>query len=134
MKRTWFQAQFKQDIAINTQNEHERHYTHKRGIYSIFTKESHPQAYISQSYHEHNYTSHEHHKQGHYLISSISWWTKHIEKYISNAYVTNTAYDTKMQAWYDTYMEMQHAYVHLPSQPKLKNEKQLQALLANEQM
>jgi hypothetical protein len=39
-----------------------------------------------------------------------------------------------MQAWYDTYMEMQHAYVYQPSQPKLKKEKQLQALLANEQM
>jgi hypothetical protein len=38
MKRTWFQAQFKQDIAITTQNEHERHSTHKRGSYSIFIK------------------------------------------------------------------------------------------------
>jgi hypothetical protein len=47
-------------------------FTHKRGSYSIFTKESHPQAYISQSYQEHSYTSHEHHKQGHNLISSIS--------------------------------------------------------------
>jgi hypothetical protein len=56
------------------------------------------------------------------------------EKHISNAYVTNAVYDTKMQAWYDTYMEMQHAYVHQPSQPRLKKEKQLQALLANEQM
>jgi hypothetical protein len=56
------------------------------------------------------------------------------EKHISNAYITNVVYDTKMQAWYDTYMEMQHAYVHQPYQPKLKKEKQLQALLANEQM
>jgi hypothetical protein len=48
--------------------------------------------------------------------------------------VTNAAYDTKMQTWYDTWMKMQHAYVHQPSQPKLKKEKQLQALLANEQM
>jgi hypothetical protein len=31
-------------------------------------------------------------------------------------------------------MKMQHAYVRQPSQPKLKKEKQLQALLANEQM
>jgi hypothetical protein len=31
-------------------------------------------------------------------------------------------------------MKMQHAYVQQPSQPKLKKEKQLQALLANEQM
>jgi hypothetical protein len=31
-------------------------------------------------------------------------------------------------------MKMQDAYVHKPSQPKLKKEKQLQALLANEQM
>jgi hypothetical protein len=29
---------------------------------------------------------------------------------------------------------MKHAYVHQPSQPKLKKEKQLQALLANEQI
>jgi hypothetical protein len=53
MKRTWFQAQIKQDIAIGTQFEHERHFAHKRESYSIFTKGSHPQAYISQSYQEH---------------------------------------------------------------------------------
>jgi hypothetical protein len=50
------------------------------------------------------------------------------------AYVTNAVYDTKKQTWYDTRMRMQHADVHQPSQPKLKKEKQLQALLANEQM
>jgi hypothetical protein len=77
MKRTWFQAQIKQDIAISTQNEHESHSTHNRGSYSIFTKRRHPQAYISQSYQEHSYTSYEHHKQSN-LISSISWWTKHM--------------------------------------------------------
>jgi hypothetical protein len=38
MKRTWFQAQTKEDIAISTQNEYERHSTHKRGSYSIFDK------------------------------------------------------------------------------------------------
>jgi hypothetical protein len=48
--------------------------------------------------------------------------------------VTNAVYDTKMQTWYDTSMKMQHAYVHQPSQPKLKKEKQLHALLANEKM
>jgi hypothetical protein len=31
MKRTWFQAQIKHDIAISAQFEHERHSTHKRG-------------------------------------------------------------------------------------------------------
>jgi hypothetical protein len=56
------------------------------------------------------------------------------EKHISMAYVTNAVYDTKMQTWYDTSMKMQYVYVHQPSQPKLKKEKQLQALLANEQM
>jgi hypothetical protein len=56
------------------------------------------------------------------------------EKHISMTYVTNVVHDTKMQAWYDTYMEMQHAYVHQTSQPKLKKEKQLHALLANDQM
>jgi hypothetical protein len=78
MKRTWFQAQIKQDIAISTQFEHERHCTHKRGSYNIITKESHPKAYISQSYQEHSYTSHEQHKQSHNLISSLSWWTRHM--------------------------------------------------------
>jgi hypothetical protein len=70
------------------------------------------------------------------IISSLAYHCEQSiwEKNISNAYVTNAVYDTKMQAWYDTYMEMQHAYVHQPSQPKLKKEKQLQALLANEQM
>jgi hypothetical protein len=61
MKRTWFQAQIKQDIAISAQFENERHSTHKRGSYNIFTKEGHPQAYTFQSYQEQNYTSHEHH-------------------------------------------------------------------------
>jgi 23S rRNA maturation mini-RNase III len=50
------------------------------------------------------------------------------------AYVPNAVYDTKMQTWYGTKMKMKHAYVHQPSQPKLKKEKQLQALLANKQM
>jgi plasmid maintenance system antidote protein VapI len=50
------------------------------------------------------------------------------------AYVTNVVYDTKMQTWYDTQMKMQQAYVRQPSQPKLKKEKQIQALLANEEM
>jgi hypothetical protein len=48
MKRTWFQAQIKQDIAIAAQIDHERHSTHKRGSFSIFTKESYLQAYTSQ--------------------------------------------------------------------------------------
>jgi hypothetical protein len=38
-----------------------------------------------------------------------------------------------MQTLYDTQMKMQHVYVHQPSQLKLKKEKQLQALLTNEQ-
>jgi hypothetical protein len=80
MKWTWFQAQIKQDVAISTQFEHKRHSTHKRGLYTIFTKESHPQAYISQSYQKHSYSSHEHHKQSHNLISSISWWSKHMRE------------------------------------------------------
>jgi hypothetical protein len=56
------------------------------------------------------------------------------EKHISMADVTNAVYDTKMQTWYDTSMKMQHAYVHQPSQPKLKKEKQLHVVLANEKM
>jgi hypothetical protein len=50
------------------------------------------------------------------------------------AYDTNAVYDTKMQTWYDTEMKMQHAYVHQPSQPKLKKEKRLQDLPANAQI
>jgi hypothetical protein len=50
------------------------------------------------------------------------------------AYVTNVVYDTKMQTRYDTQIKMQLAYVHQPSQPNLKKEKQVQSLLANEQM
>jgi hypothetical protein len=56
------------------------------------------------------------------------------EKHLSMAYDTNEVYDTKMQTRYDTKMEMQHAYVHQPSQPKLKGDKRLQALLTNVQM
>jgi hypothetical protein len=80
MKRTWFQAQIKQGIALSTQCEHERHSTHKRGSNRIFTKESYPQAYISRSYQEHSYISREHHEQGHNIISSISWWAKHMRE------------------------------------------------------
>jgi hypothetical protein len=40
MNKTWFQAQIKQDIAISTQYEHERHSTHKRGSYSILQKDA----------------------------------------------------------------------------------------------
>jgi hypothetical protein len=80
MKRTWFQAKIKQDIAISTQNGHERHSTHKRGSYSIFTKRRHPQVYISQSYQDHSYTSYEQQKQSHKLISSISWSPKHMRE------------------------------------------------------
>jgi hypothetical protein len=102
MKRTWFQAQIKQDIAISKQNEYERHSTHKSGSYSIFTKESHPQAYISQSYQEHSYTSHEHHKQGHNLISSISWWVEHIRKAHLHdmCYTCSLRYKDANMIWY----------------------------------
>jgi hypothetical protein len=94
MRRTWFQAQFKQGIAISTQNEHERHSTHRRGLYSILTKESHSQAYISQIYQEHSYISHEHHKESRNLISSISWWPKHMRK----AHLYDICY--KCSLWY----------------------------------
>jgi hypothetical protein len=92
--KTLFQAQIKQDIAINTQIEHERRSTHKRGSYSIFTKRSHSQAYISQSYQEHSYTSYEHHKHSHNLISSISWWAKHMRE----AHLYGICY--KCSLWY----------------------------------
>jgi hypothetical protein len=43
-------------------------------------KAIHKHIYISQSYQEHSYTSHEHHKQSHNIISSISWWSKHMRE------------------------------------------------------
>jgi hypothetical protein len=68
------------------------------------------------------------------IISSLAYHGEQSiwEKHISDAYVTNAVYDTKMQAWYDTYMEMEHAYVH--QQLQAQKEEQLQAILANEQM
>jgi hypothetical protein len=61
MKKTWFQAQIKQDTAISAQFEHEAFNSQEWIMYSIFTKEIHSQAYTSQSYQEHSYTLHEHH-------------------------------------------------------------------------
>jgi hypothetical protein len=136
MKRTWFQAQIKQDIAISTQFEHERHSTHKRDHIAFLQKEAihkhiyiYPKATKSMAIHLMSITSK-------VIISYLvyhgdqSIWEKHI----SMAYDTNAVYDTKKQTWYDTKMKIQHAYVHQPSQPKIKKEKWLQALLANEQM
>jgi hypothetical protein len=102
MKRIWFQEQIKQHIAISSQFEHERHSTHKRGSYSIFTKEIHLLAYISQSYPEHSYTDHEHHKQSHNLTSSISWWSKHMrEAHLYGIwYECNLWYKDANMIWY----------------------------------
>jgi hypothetical protein len=128
MKRTWFQAEIKQDIAISTQCEHERHSTHKRGSYSIFTKESHPQAYISQSYQEHRYTSHEHHKQSHNLISSISWWAKHIrEAHLHDiCYTCSLWYKDANKIWYTKWKCNMHMYINPPNQSwKMKNNSKL---------
>jgi hypothetical protein len=93
--RTWLQAQIKQDIAISTQNEHERHSTRKRNSYSIFTKRKPSTSiYISQSYQEHSYTFRKHHKQSHNLISNISWWAKHMRE----AHLYDICY--KCSLWY----------------------------------
>jgi hypothetical protein len=40
MKRTWFQAQIKQDIAISIQFEHERHSTHREDHIAFLQKEA----------------------------------------------------------------------------------------------
>jgi 4'-phosphopantetheinyl transferase EntD len=53
MKRTWFQAKIKQDIAISTQIEHERHSTHKRGI--LLTREDHIAFLQKEAIHKHIY-------------------------------------------------------------------------------
>jgi hypothetical protein len=61
---------------------------------AFLQRESHPQAYISQSYQEHSYTSHEHQKQSHNLISSISWWATHMRE----AHLYDICY--KCSLWY----------------------------------
>jgi hypothetical protein len=97
MKRTWFHTQIKQDIAISTQLEHERHSTHKRGSYSIFTKGSHPQAYYPKA--TKSTTIHLMSITSKVIISYLAYhgdqriWEKHI----SMTYDTNAVYDTKMQ-------------------------------------
>jgi hypothetical protein len=128
IKRTWFQAQIKQDIAISTQIEHERHSTHNRGSYSIFTKRSQPQAYIPQSYQEHSYTSHEHHMQSHNLISSISWWSKHMrEAHLYGIwYKCSLWYKDANMIWYINEKCNMHMYINPPSQSsKRKNNSKL---------
>jgi hypothetical protein len=124
----------KQDLAISTQNQHERHSTHKRGSYSIFTKRRHPQAYISQSYQEHRYNSHEHHKQSHNLISSISWWAKHMREdhLYGICYKCSIWYKDANMIWY---INENATCIHTSTFPtKAQKKIQLQALLANEQM
>jgi hypothetical protein len=116
MKRTWFQAQIKQDITISTQFEHERHSTHKRGSYNIFTKRKpstsiYPKATKSITIHLMSITSK--------VITSYlayhgdqSIWEKHI----SREYDTNAVCDTKMQTWY----ENATCICTWDAQPKLK--------------
>jgi hypothetical protein len=60
----------------------------------LLQNESHPQECISQSYQEHSYTSHEHHKKSHNLISIISWWAKHMRE----AHLYDICY--KCSLWY----------------------------------
>jgi hypothetical protein len=98
-----------------------------RGI--LLTREDHIAFYKKKAIHKHIYPKATKSIAIHLMsitsnvkISSLAYhgdqsiWEKHI----SMSYVTNAVYDTKMQAWYDTRMKMQHAYVHQPSQPKLK--------------
>jgi hypothetical protein len=103
IKRTWFQAQIKQDIAISTQHEHERHSTHKRDSYSIFYKRKaihnhiYPKATKSIAIHLMSITRK-------VITSYLSYHGEQSiwEKHISMTYVTNAVYDTKMQnmIWY----------------------------------
>jgi ABC-type uncharacterized transport system substrate-binding protein len=72
MKRTWFQAQINQDIAISTLIEHESILAKREDRIAFLQKEG-IHKHISQSYQEHSHTSYERHKQSHNLISSISW-------------------------------------------------------------
>jgi hypothetical protein len=127
MKRTWFQAQIKQDIAISTQMEHERHSTHKRGSYSTFTKRTHPQAYLSQSYQGHSYTSHEHHKKSHNLTYSISWWAKHMREahLYGICYKCSKWYKDPNMIWY--IKENATCICTWDAQPKLKKAKEHKA-------
>jgi hypothetical protein len=89
---------------MSTQNEHERHSTHKRGSSSIFNKVKPstsiyiPKATKSIAIHLMSIISK-------IIISSLAYhgdqsiWEKHI----SVTYITNAVYDTKMQAWYETH-------------------------------
>jgi hypothetical protein len=118
----------KQDIAISTQCEHERHCTQKRGSYSIFTKKSHPQAYTSQSYQEHSYTYHEYHKQSRNLISSISWWSKHMrEAHLYGIwYKCSLWYKNANMIWYKKWKCNMHMYINPPNRSsKRKNNSKL---------
>jgi hypothetical protein len=47
-----------------------------------------------KAYQEHSYTSHEYHWQSHNIISSISWWAKHMRE----AHLYDTCY--KCSLWY----------------------------------
>jgi hypothetical protein len=103
MKRTWFQAQIKQDIAISIQFEHERHSTHKWGSYSIL--------YKKKAIHKHIYPKATKNIALHLMSITSKVITSYLahngdqsiwEKHICMAYDTNVVYDTKMQTWYDT--------------------------------
>jgi hypothetical protein len=67
------QAQIKQDIAINTKMTMRGILLIREDHIAFLQKECHSRGCISQSYQEHSYASHEHHKQNHNLISSIPW-------------------------------------------------------------
>jgi hypothetical protein len=97
MKRTWFQAQIKQDIAISTQIEHERHLLTRKDHITFLQKEAihkHicPKATKSIAIHLMGITS-----------KVITSYLAHhgdqsiLEKHISMAYDTKIVYYTKMQ-------------------------------------
>jgi hypothetical protein len=94
-----------------------------REDYIAFLQKKAIQAYISQSYQEHNYTSHEHHKQSHNLVlayhgDQIIW-----EKHISMAYDTNAVYDTKMQTYKHDMIHKWECNMHMYTNPPNRSSK-----------
>jgi hypothetical protein len=130
MKRTWFQAQIKQDIALSTQFEHERHSTHKRGSYSILYKKKaihkhiYPKATKSIAIHLMSITSKVINSYLAYHGDQSIW-----EKHISMTYDTNESMIQRCK--HDMIHERKcnmHMYMRCPTQTqKGKRAQSLQA-------
>jgi hypothetical protein len=120
MKRTWFQAQIKQDIVISAQFEHEMHSTHKRGSCIAFLqkkaihKHIHPKATKSTAIHLMRITSKSSACIQHIMLIKVYRRSTSLEHMI------------QMQPMIQRckhHMKMQHAYVHEMPKPNSKRQK-----------